>query len=236
MSKGKLFLIPAALGDAAAVNSISPHIRETINAIDEYIVENERSARRYLKQLGISKPIQELAFHLLNEHTDRSKLGAFLANIDQGKNIGIITEAGCPGVADPGAEVVALAHEKDIPVVPLVGPSSILLALMASGLNGQRFAFHGYLPIEKKERVQALRQMEKQAAQFDQTQIFMETPYRNNHLLGDILQNCQGATRLCVAVELTLPTEFIKTKTIDAWKKSPLPDLHKRPAIFLIGT
>jgi 16S rRNA (cytidine1402-2'-O)-methyltransferase len=146
----------------------------------------------------------------------------------------VITEAGCPGVADPGAAIAALAHERDIPVVPLVGPSSILLALMASGMNGQRFVFHGYLPIDKNDKIKALLEIEKAAVRSDQTQIFMETPYRNNHILRDILQTCNGATRLCVAADLTLPTEFIKTKTMTAWKKEALPDLDKRPAIFLI--
>lgn len=234
MGKGKLYLIPAGLSETEMVSAIPPQVREVINTIDEYIAENERSARRYLKLLGIAKPIQELVFHVLNEHTDRRNIGVFLASLDLGKNIGVITEAGCPGVADPGADIVALAHEKDIPVVPLVGPSSILLALMASGLNGQRFVFHGYLPLEKNEKIRALLNLEKQAQQLDQTQIFMETPYRNNHLLQDILQNCQGTTRLCIAADLTLPTEFIKTKTVALWKKGPCPDLNKRPAIFLI--
>ena len=234
MEKGKLYLIPAGLGADDAAKAVSLQVREIVNSIDEYIVENERSARRYLKELGIVKPIQELVFRVLNEHTDRGNLSVFLAGPDRGKNVGVITEAGCPCVADPGAEIAALAHEKDIRVVPLAGPSSILLALMASGINGQRFAFHGYLPIDKNEKIKALLELEKAARRSDETQLFMETPYRNNHLLADILETCNAPTRLCVAADLTMPSEFIKTRTIAAWKRGPLPDLNKRPAIFLI--
>nr|MBA3706349.1 SAM-dependent methyltransferase [Bacteroidota bacterium] len=205
-----------------------------INTIDEYIVENEKSARHYLKKLGIQKSLQEIILHPLNQHTPAQEISAYLNSISLGKNIGIISEAGCPGIADPGAEVVKAAHEKHITVVPLVGPSSIFLALMASGFNGQQFTFNGYLPKERAERIKKIKELER-LAQKEYTQLFIETPYRNVNMLEDILASCNGATRLCIACDITLPTEFIKTKTISSWKKQ-IPDISKRPAIFLFGT
>lgn len=231
--QGTLYLIPTTLGETAETADVLPmKINAVINLIDEYIVENEKSARQYLKKMGIKKPLQEIILHPLNQHTVAQEISGYLDNIANGKNIGIISEAGCPGIADPGAEVVALAHERNVPVVPLVGPSSILLALMASGFNGQSFTFHGYLPKERHERIKKLKELEK-AAQRKQTQLFIETPYRNMHLLEDLVNSCDGNTRLCIACDITLPTEFIKTKRMAEWKKQ-LPDIHKKPTIFLI--
>lgn len=234
MTKGILYLIPTTLGDTAETADVIPiKINQVINTIDEYIVENEKSARHYLKKMGIKRPLQEIVLHPLNQHTEAKDISAYLTSIGQGKNMGIISEAGCPGIADPGAEVVKLAHERNITVRPLVGPSSILLALMASGFSGQSFAFYGYLPKERSERIKKIKDLEKAAQQRKQTQLFIETPYRNSHMLDDILTSCEGNTLLCIACDITLPTEFIQTKTIAAWKKQ-LPDINKRPAIFLI--
>ncbi len=234
MNKGVLYLIPTTLGDTAETADVIPiKINTIINTIDEYIVENEKSARHYLKKIGIQKSLQEIILHPLNQHTPPHEISGYLTNISSGKNIGIISEAGCPGIADPGADVVKAAHEKNITVVPLVGPCSIFLALMTSGFNGQNFTFNGYLPKERSERIKKIKELEK-SAQKNYTQLFIETPYRNTHMLDDILSTCEGTTRLCIACDITLPTEFIKTKTIGAWKKQ-IPDINKRPAIFLIG-
>ncbi|MCE3279778.1 MAG: SAM-dependent methyltransferase [Bacteroidetes bacterium] len=235
VSKGLLYLIPTTLGDTAETMDVLPvKVNRVINTIDEYIVENEKSARHYLKKMCIQKPLQEIILHPLNQHTESSAISSYLNSITSGKNIGIISEAGCPGVADPGAEVVKLAHEKNITVVPLVGPSSILLALMGSGFNGQNFAFNGYLPKERGERIKKLKELEILAVKKNQAQLFIETPYRNMHLLEDLLGNCSHDTKLCIACDLTLPTEFIKTKTAGSWKKQ-LPELNKRPTIFILG-
>lgn len=231
--KGTLYLIPTTLGDTAETADVIPvKIQTIVNQLDEYIVENEKSARQYLKKIGIQKPLQEIILHPLNQHTPQQEIAGYLKSIQDGKSIGIISEAGCPGIADPGAEVVAIAHERNIKVVPLVGPSSILLSLMASGFNGQQFTFHGYLPKERGERIKKLKELEK-SAQKGQTQLFIETPYRNVHLLEDLLTNCAGTTSLCIACDITLPTEFIKTKRIAEWKKQ-VPDIAKKPTIFLI--
>lgn len=232
--KGILYLIPTTLGDTTETADVIPvKINEIINTIDEYIVENEKSARHYLKKIGIKKSLQEIILHPLNQHTEAKEMSGYLNSIALGKNIGIISEAGCPGIADPGAEVVKVAHQKNIKVVPLVGPSSLLLALMASGFNGQNFTFNGYLPKERSERIKKIKELEKLAQQKNQTQLFIETPYRNMHLLEDILANCDNKTMLCIACDITLPTEFIKTKNIIDWKKQ-IPDINKRPTIFLI--
>jgi 16S rRNA (cytidine1402-2'-O)-methyltransferase len=231
---GTLFLIPTTLGDTAETAEVLPiKVNEVINTIDEYIVENEKSARHFLKKMGIKKPLQEIILHPLNQHTPQQEITGYLKSLLDGKNMGVISEAGCPGVADPGAEVVRLAHEKDIKVVPLVGPSSILLALMASGFNGQSFCFHGYLPKERADRIKKIKELEKAVQQKNQTQLFIETPYRNMHLLEDLVAGCDPQTKLCIACDITLPSEFIKTKYMGAWKKN-LPDLNKRPAIFLM--
>lgn len=232
-TKGTLYLIPTTLGDTAETADVIPvKVTHIINQIDEYIVENEKSARHYLKKAGIQKPLQEIILHPLNQHTPAHEISGYLKSIGEGKNIGVISEAGCPGVADPGAEVVAIAHERNIRVVPLVGPSSILLSLMASGFNGQSFTFHGYLPKERGERIKKLKELEK-AASRKQTQLFIETPYRNMHLLEDLLNSCEASTLLCIGCDITLPGEFIKTKRIADWKKQ-LPDINKKPTIFLM--
>ncbi|CAN5458520.1 SAM-dependent methyltransferase [soil metagenome] len=234
ITKGILYLIPTTLGDTAETAEVLPSkVNDIINTIDEYIVENEKTARHYLKKMGIKKPLQEIILHPLNQHTGKIDYNLYLRNIHLGKNIGIISEAGCPGIADPGADVVKMAHANHITVVPLVGPSSILLALMASGFNGQSFTFNGYLPKERSERIKKIKELERLAHQKDQTQLFIETPYRNMHILDDIVTSCEAKTKLCIACDITLPTEFIKTKTILDWKKQ-LPELAKRPCIFLI--
>ncbi len=232
--KGILYLIPTTLGDTAETADILPiKINQVINTIDEYIVENEKTARHYLKKMGIKKSLQEIILHPLNQHTKPIEISTYLNSIGEGKNIGVISEAGCPGVADPGSEVVRLAHANNIKVIPLVGPSSILLALMASGFNGQSFTFNGYLPKERSERIKKIKELEKTVHQKSQTQLFIETPYRNMHILDDVLTSCDGKTRLCIACDITLPTEFIKTKSIAEWRKQ-VPDIAKRPTLFLI--
>jgi 16S rRNA (cytidine1402-2'-O)-methyltransferase len=230
---GKLYLIPTTLGETNIEKVIPSEIKNIVGSIRYFIVENTRTARRYLKKLDPDIVIDDLDFKELNEHTDHKGMELFLEPVTRGFDIGIISEAGCPGVADPGAEVVKIAHQKNITVCPLVGPSSILLSLMASGMNGQNFAFIGYIPVKPAERVKAIKEIEKRSWTERQTQIFIEAPYRNTKLLEDLLTSCTDQTRLCIAVDLTLETEFVKTKTIAMWRKS-VPDINKRPAIFLL--
>jgi len=232
MEKGKLYLIPNTLGDTPPLEVMPLAIKKAIERIDHYIVENEKTARHFIKKISSGKSQPNLKIELLNKFTDQSLLPSFLEPCLQGFDMGVISEAGCPGVADPGAEVVAIAHEKGIKVVPLVGPSSILLALMASGLNGQQFSFSGYLPIDKMDRKKKLKAMECISRDLGQTQIFIETPYRNDNLLTDLTKMLGGHTRLCVACDISLPTEYIKTMTVNEWKNEKV-ELHKRPAIFL---
>ena len=227
-------MIPITLGETP-VNQVIPEFNNNIiNEIDVYIVENIKTARRFLKRAGILKPINELSFFELNKKTKITELPTFLNPIAEGKNIGVLSEAGCPGIADPGADIVALAQQQKIKVVPLIGPSSILLALMASGFNGQSFCFNGYLPKDQKDRTRKLKELEKTAKNRQQTQLFIETPYRNTHVLEDLLKNCFSSTKLCIAIDITLPSEQIYTKTIEEWKKTKI-NLQKRPCIFLIG-
>ncbi|RDV14136.1 SAM-dependent methyltransferase [Pontibacter diazotrophicus] len=232
---GTLYLIPTILAEDTADQVISPQVKETVQHLQYFIVENLRTARRYVKSICPELVIEQLTFVQVDKDTTPAQVQASLKPLlDEGKDAGIISEAGCPGVADPGAEVVKYAHQKNIKVVPFAGPSAILLSLMGSGFNGQQFAFHGYLPIEKRDRLQALRQLEKEMQQRNQTQIFMETPYRNNKLLEDLLQTLHPETRLCIAANITSPEhEFIQTKTIQQWN-GKLPDIHKQPAVFLI--
>jgi 16S rRNA (cytidine1402-2'-O)-methyltransferase len=230
---GKLYLIPTTLGDSD-INDVLPQtIKRSIDFIDHYIVENEKTARKFIKGVQAEKVQASLILYTLNKHTEISEHNKMLAACLEGKNVGLMSEAGCPGVADPGAVIVKLAHEKGIQVVPLVGPSSILLAMMASGMNGQNFAFNGYIPIDKAEKKAALKNLEKLSQDKNQSQIFIETPYRNNKMLEDIIQALQPSTSLCVAADITLPTEFIKTMRASDWKKSKI-DLHNRPTIFII--
>lgn len=231
--RGKFYLIPATLGDSKIEAVIPESVKNIVNSINHYIVENQRTARRYLKKLGIKTPIDNLDFYTLNKHTLPDEINNFLQPVFQGKNVGIISEAGCPGIADPGSEIVKLAHQKNIRIIPLTGPSSIFLALMASGMNGQNFAFVGYLPIKKPEKLKRIRFLENRSFAENQTQIFMEAPYRNQHLLNDILETCQNNTLLCLSVNITLEKEFIQTKTISDWKKN-IPDINKMPTIFLL--
>lgn len=233
MSLGSLYLIPVPLAEQVSAKSFTPYLVETINQIDEYIVENSKTARKFLKEAGLKTPQNELIIHDYGKHNRDGDTRDFFKGLLAGKNVGLMSEAGCPGVADPGADIVALAHEKGIRVIPLVGPSSILLALMASGFSGQSFAFHGYLPIDKVQRANKIRELESIAERHHQTQLFIETPFRNNTMLEEILRSCKAETRLCIACDLTAETEFVQTKRIREWKLK-VPDLHKRPTIFLL--
>ncbi|MDX1332337.1 MAG: SAM-dependent methyltransferase [Robiginitalea sp.] len=230
---GTLYLIPTTLGDTEPLEVLPLTIKRTVEQIDHYIVENEKSARRFIKKITPRKSQGQLELYLLNKYTESEVLPEYLQPCLQGQDVGVLSEAGCPGVADPGAVIVRLAHDKGIQVVPLVGPSSIILALMASGLNGQNFAFNGYLPIEAQERKKLLRGLEKKSRELGQTQLFMETPYRNDKLFAELLRTLRPDTLLCIAVDLTLKTEWIRTMTISQWH-GKTPDLHKRPAIFAI--
>lgn len=230
---GKLYLIPTTLGDSDPMDVLPQTIKRSIDFIDHYIVENEKTARKSIKGVNPEKKQSELNLFVLNKHTETKEHLDFIKPLLEGKNMGLMSEAGCPGVADPGAVIVKLAHEKGIQVIPLVGPSSILLAMMASGMNGQSFTFNGYLPIEKSEKKTALKNLEKLSQDKNQSQIFIETPYRNNKMLEDILQALNPATHLCIATDITLPTEFIKTLRASDWKKVNV-DLHNRPTIFII--
>lgn len=232
--KGTLYLVPNTLGNPDTSMTMPREITSRVNSIEVYIVENLRNARRYLKNLNREIDIDSLTFFELNEHTPLEELPSFLEPAETGKDIGIISEAGVPGVADPGSEVVSLAHAKGIRVVPLTGPSSILLALMASGLNGQSFCFQGYLPVKRQERIRKIRDLEQVALRKNETQLFIEAPYRNDALLTDILENCMPSTRLCIAADITLDSEFIFTRTMAEWLLKK-PVLHKRPVIFLLG-
>lgn len=234
MALGTLFLIPVPLAANAAAASFTPFLVDTINQIDEYIVENGKTARRFLKEAGLRTPQSELIIHDYGKHTrDKEMLKEFFAGLMKGKNVGLMSEAGCPGVADPGADIVAEAHRRGIKVVPLVGPNSILLGLMASGFSGQSFTFHGYLPIDRVARSQRIVAIEKIAKANKQTQIFIETPFRNNPMLEELLRSCADDTLLCVACNLTGEDEIIISETIREWKKRKI-DLHKQPAIFLL--
>lgn len=234
MSKGKLYMIPTTLGDSDVEKILPRSVKETIHQLDEFIVENSKTARAFLKLMEIPTPQSQLKLHILNKHTEPQDLHSFLNACRQGKNIGLISEAGCPGVADPGAEIANIAHNEDIQIIPLVGPSSILLSIMASGMNGQSFAFNGYLPIDKLDVKKKLKDLERISRSHNQTQMFIETPYRNNKLIDTLHQSLQSNTKLCIACDISLNTEYIKTKTIGEWKKTAKPDLHKRPCIFLI--
>lgn len=228
-----LYLIPVTLGNTD-INLVLPSENSKIILnIKHFIVEDIRSARRFLKKVDNSIDIDSLQFYPLNKHTDAKDLSEYLKPLISGNSMGVISEAGCPAIADPGADIVNMAQQKGLKVVPLVGPSSILLALMASGFNGQSFAFHGYLPIEAGERVKRIKSLEQRIYSEKQTQLFIETPYRNNKLLEDILNNCRAQTKLCIAANITCEGEFIKTRTIKEWK-GKTPDLSKIPCIFLL--
>ncbi len=231
----KLYLIPTILSDGDWQNVLPAQIHPVLTRTKYFIVENIRTARRFMKQVNREINIDECTFFELNKRTKSYELPGFLKPMEQGADVGVISEAGCPGIADPGADIVKIAHQKGYKVVPIVGPSSILLALMASGLNGQNFAFSGYLPVKPNERTKEIAILEKRVKNNRQTQIFIETPYRNNHLITDLLKTCSPTTLLCIAANITGSNEFIATKTIRQWKEK-VPDLHKQPVIFLIGS
>jgi len=232
MQKGTLYLIPVPLAEEVAHKTFTPYLVDTINQIDTYIVENSKTARRFLKEAGLKTPQKDLIVHDYGKH-NRNDLGQFFAELTAGKDVGLMSEAGCPGIADPGADIVAEAHKRGVKVVPLVGPSSILLALMASGFNGQSFAFWGYLPIDKEQRTKRIKDLDLSASRYKQTQIFIETPFRNNQLFEEVLKSCKPNTQVCVACNLTAEDEFIKTQSVYNWRKEEI-DLHKKPTIFLL--
>jgi 16S rRNA (cytidine1402-2'-O)-methyltransferase len=231
-NKGTLYLIPCTLGEGGK-QALPEYIRPVINTLTHFIVENEKTARRFLKSFGYEHSLDELTLYPLNKHTDEEAPLEYLMPLLSGTSMGVLSEAGMPGIADPGAIVVQLAHENQVKVVPLSGPSSIFLALAASGMNGQNFAFNGYVPFKNTDRKIHLQQLERLSAKANQTQIFIETPFRNNQMLEDILQSCRPETRLCLACDITLQTESIKTRTIEQWKKEK-KDLNKRPVVFLL--
>lgn len=233
-TRGKLYLIPTTLGDSDPLTVLPANVFQVVDRIWDFIVENDKTARRFIKSVQPEKKQAELRLRILNKHTTAEEWNSMLQPCLEGRDVGLMSEAGCPGVADPGAVVVQKAHEIGIQVVPLVGPSSILMAVMASGMNGQQFAFNGYLPIDKHERKQAIKQLERISHERDQTQLCIETPYRNNAFLEELVQTVHPQTRIGVACDITLETEYIKTQTAAQWKKGSLPDLHKRPCIFLL--
>ncbi|MDR1718888.1 MAG: SAM-dependent methyltransferase [Dysgonamonadaceae bacterium] len=235
MKPASLYLIPSPLGETAVEKVLPAYTIEILSAIRYFIVENERTARRFIKKANPSVNIDDLTFSLMNKHTSPLMVSEYLKPLEDGNDVGIISEAGCPAIADPGSDVIALAQQKNIPVVPLVGPSSILLSLMASGFNGQNFAFNGYLPIEGTQRAKMIKRCEQRVYSENQTQLFIETPYRNGKLIADLLKTCSPATKLCIAADVTCEDEQIITRRIDEWRKvTNLPDLSKRPCLFLI--
>ncbi|MFT5761918.1 MAG: 16S rRNA (cytidine1402-2'-O)-methyltransferase [Polaribacter sp.] len=231
--KGKLYLIPTTLGDNEPLEVMPISVKKVIEQIDYFIVENEKTARRFIKKITPKKSQPSLTIMMLDKYADELETRSYLDVCNEGFSVGLLSEAGVPAVADPGATIVKLAHDKGIQVVPLVGPSSILMAMMSSGMNGQSFAFNGYLPIDKSERKKTIKELEKLSKDKNQSQIFIETPYRNEKLFADLKATLTPTTNLCVAADITLPTEYIKTKDVTGWK-SENPDLHKRPAIFII--
>ncbi|MBU4612926.1 SAM-dependent methyltransferase [Achromobacter sp. GG226] len=228
-----MHLIPVSLGDAPSTRWLPAEAQEVAGRLDTYIAENAKTARAFLKQVGTVRPIQEITIHTLAEKTSAGDIDSWLRPLRRGGEIGLVSEAGCPAVADPGARVVAAAHALGIEAVPWVGPSSILLGLMASGLDGQRFAFHGYAPVQEAERARQLKAWEQLSAKHSQTQILIETPYRNRAMFATLTQHLRGDTRLCVARALTTDAAWVRTKTIEDWKRSPPPELDKLPTLFL---
>ncbi len=233
VNTGTLYLIPTTLGDNDPLEVLPVKVKQTVDRINTFIVENDKIARRFIKRISPNKSQAALQIFHLNKHTNTEELPDFLTPCLNGTDTGLLSDAGCPGIADPGADIVKLAHEQNIKVVPLVGPSSILMAMMGSGMNGQQFAFNGYLPIDKNARKNELKRLERLSAEHNQSQLFIETPYRNNKLLEDLNKILDKNTLVCVACDITLPTEFIKTLPASAWKKN-IVDLHKRPTIFII--
>lgn len=233
MTSGKIYMIPTFMGDTESEKNFPIYNIEIINNTNHYIVENERTARRALIKMGIKTKIDDLQFTVIDKHKKNQSFTEIIKNLKSGTNFGILSEAGCPGIADPGSEIIKLAHQNDIQVVPLIGPSSIFLALMASGFNGQNFRFHGYIPIKNPERNKKIKELENFAIRFNETQIFIETPFRNNQLINDLITVCNPEIKLCIACDLTLETQFIKTKKIKYWIDN-VPEINKRPTVFLI--
>lgn len=231
--KGKLYLIPTTLGENEPLLVLPLSVKKVIEELDYFIVENQKTARRFIKKITPKKPQPSLILKSIDKYADALEVSTYLDVCENGISVGLLSEAGVPAIADPGAEVVKLAHQKNIQVVPLVGPSSIVLAMMASGMNGQSFTFNGYLPIDVSERKRAIKQLEKLSFEKNQSQIFIETPYRNDKMFADLLASLSPKTDLCIAVDITLESEFIKTCAVEKWKNS-IPDLKKRPAIFII--
>ena len=231
---GTLYLIPCTLGDTPAEQVLPQHVINIARSLQHYVVEQTKTARQFLSALKHEQPIQTLHFVTLNEHTKPGEIVELLTPLLAGFDVGIISEAGCPGIADPGAALVNLAHQKGIRVIPLVGPSSILLALMASGMNGQCFAFHGYLPIAEADRNKMITTLEAESASRGQTQLFIETPYRNDKLFNALLAQCRPQTLLCLATDISLATEQIQTRSIAQWKLQTAPQINKRPSLFLL--
>ena len=230
---GNLYLIPTTLSETEPLEVLPISVKKIVEQVDSYIVENEKSARRFIKKISPKKSQPSLKIYLLDKFTNESETMNYLDACLKGDHVGLLSEAGVPAIADPGSTMVKLAHQKGVRVVPLVGPSSIIMAMMASGLNGQNFAFNGYLPIEKADRKRSIQKLEKLSFEKDQSQLFIETPYRNDKMLADLLQYLSPDTFLCVAADITAPTEFIKTYSVKEWKQQQI-DLHKRPAIFII--
>lgn len=231
--KGTLYLLPVPLGDHNPEDVLPVSVAKRITLLEYFIVENSKTARKFIKAIAPQKIQSSLKLSELNKHTDISEIKSFLQPLFDGTDVGLMSDAGCPGVADPGAVIVEMAHENDIKVIPLVGPSSVLLSIMGSGMNGQSFTFHGYLPIDKGVKKSLLKNLERWSFEQNQAQIFIETPYRNNQIMDELVSVLQPSTKLCIACDLTLPSEFLKTQTIGYWKKNK-PDLHKRPCIFII--
>jgi len=232
--KGALFLFPATLGDVSAETCLPAGNILILNLINVFVVEEIRTARRFLKKAGYTGLIDDITFFLLNEHTSDQEIDAYLEPAAGGKNIGLMSEAGLPCVADPGHKLVSLAHQKGIRVIPLTGPSSLMLALMASGFSGQHFTFHGYLPVKTPERIKSLKLIEREVRQTGSPQLFIETPYRNMAMFHTIIETCHPDTRLCIAANITLQDEFIHTMPVHRWK-SQIPELQKKPAVFILG-
>lgn len=234
MSFGTLYMIPTTLGKTPSNNSLPEYTLQIIRTLDTLAVENIQSAAKFLRWVGDTVPEYKIDFYPLNKKTPEHEIFSFLKPLKSGRNMGVLSEAGAPGIADPGAKLVKMAHKNGIRVVPLIGPSSVLLAMMASGFNGQSFSFHGYLPIDAKQRKQVIIQLEGESRRHDRSQIFMEAPYRNNEIVKTILENCSPETRLCIATDITLESEFIVSKEVGEWQKGNVPDLHKRPSIFIL--
>ena len=233
-TNGYLYLIPVPIDQNAKESVLLAKHRKIVEHLNYFVVENEKTARFFLSALNLHKPINQLHFEVLDQTSTHEDITHYLTPLLEGFDIGLLSESGCPAIADPGSNMVALAHQKNIKVIPITGPSSIILALMASGLNGQQFKFHGYLPSEKKDRIKKIISIENESSKHHETQIFIETPYRNQHIFNDLIDKLQDKTKLCIALDMTSENEFILTKSIKDWKKETAPDLKNKPCVFLL--